>query len=212
MRNDLILDFETIGAKPIRCPAIDISYGVFHWDRFLNQPYTFEELLDRVIVKNKFNIAEQVKVYGAKYSKEDINFWERQSKDVQKNLRPTADDLTVSDFTNKFVDFLKQYGKINYWWSRSNMFDPIVLWRLFDYDGKDLLFGEYLRHGRVRDTRTYIDAKLNFPALNGFVPISDNKYWSETFIAHDSSHDVAADILRLQTIHRIEHDLEQTNR
>jgi hypothetical protein len=64
----------------------------------------------------------------------------------------------------------------------------------------------------VRDTRTWIDAKLNFPKQNGFVPLSDEEYWNKTFVKHDSRYDIAADILRLQTIARLENDMEQPKR
>jgi hypothetical protein len=75
-----------------------------------------------------------------------------------------------------------------------------------------VLLNEYLRWWRVRDTRTWIDAKFNFSQKNGFIPVADTDYWAKYFVAHDSTHDVAADILRLQAIHRAEHDLEQVNR
>lgn len=74
------------------------------------------------------------------------------------------------------------------------------------------MLNQYLRFYKVRDVRTYIDAKFNFTTKSGFVPLADEKYWGETFVAHDSSHDVAADVLRLQAIFRAENDLEQTTR
>ena len=75
-----------------------------------------------------------------------------------------------------------------------------------------LLMNEYLRWWRVRDIRTWIDAKFDFSTKNGFVPIADVEYWENTFIGHDSTHDVAADVLRLQAIHRAENELEQVER
>ena len=65
---------------------------------------------------------------------------------------------------------------------------------------------------KVRDVRTFIDAKFDFSTRSGFVPLADEKYWNEAFVAHDSTHDVAADVLRLQAIYRAENDLEQTRR
>ena len=55
MKKDFILDFETIGQIPYFAPAICCSYYIFDWDRFLNQPYTFTELLT-VIRKSKLSI------------------------------------------------------------------------------------------------------------------------------------------------------------
>jgi hypothetical protein len=77
---------------------------------------------------------------------------------------------------------------------------------------KDKFLNEYIPFWRVRDTRTYIDASFDFSTKNGFVPIADEEYWNNNFKAHDSVHDVAADILRLQTIHRAQHDMEQVER
>jgi len=44
------------------------------------------------------------------------------------------------------------------------------------------------------------------------VPVSDVDYWNSAFVAHDSTHDVAADVLRLQAIHRAENDLEMVEK
>jgi hypothetical protein len=73
-------------------------------------------------------------------------------------------------------------------------------------------FDNVLKFWKVRDVRTHIDAKFNYTTRSGFVPVADEDYWNKAFIAHDSTHDVAADILRLQAIHRAENDLEQTDR
>ena len=78
-------------------------------------------------------------------------------------------------------------------------------------------FNQYLEVlWKVRDmfVVTFIDAKFNFyTTRSGFVPLADEELLGKTaFVAHDSSHDVAADVMRLQTIHRAEHDLEQTAR
>ena len=65
---------------------------------------------------------------------------------------------------------------------------------------------------RVRDTRTFIDAKFNFSTKNGFVPVADTEYWEAAFEEHNSIHDISADIMRLQAIHRAENGLEQVEK
>ena len=136
--------------------------------------------------KDKLEMAHQVREFGAKYTQRDLDWWLSQSDDAKKVLKPSAADVRVEVFIGNFIDYLKSVGKINYWWSRSNTFD--------------------------RDTRTFIDAKLNFPKQNGFVPLADEEYWNKTFVKHDSRFDIAADILRLQTITRLENDMEQPKR
>lgn len=208
MRTDFILDFETIGQCARKIPAIDCSYTTFVWDRFLEQPYTFEELIS-TIQKSKLDIKHQVEDHGFSYTKEDLQWWMDQAPAVKKNIVPKPDDLSISQFIEKMIDYLRGQPKIDYWWSRANGFDPVILDHLADTVKKDKFLNEYLPYWKVRDTRTFIDAKFNFTTKNGFVPIADTERWEQIFNAHDSTHDVAADILRLQAIHRAEHDMEQ---
>lgn len=70
---------------------------------------------------------------------------------------------------------------------------------------------EYLPFYKVRDIRTYIDAKLDFPVINGFIPIENQLLWNKSFVQHDSSWDTLADVLRIQAIMRAEKDLIRVN-
>jgi hypothetical protein len=88
----------------------------------------------------------------------------------------------------------------------------VLIERVMNELGQHHLMNEYLKWWRVRDIRTWIDAKLNFPKRNGFIPVADIEYWENTFIGHDSTHDVSADVMRLQTLHRVENDYEQPKR
>ena len=67
---------------------------------------------------------------------------------------------------------------------------------------------EYLPFWKIRDIRTFIDTKLNYPKKNGFIPIQDEQLWSKSFVEHNSSWDVLADVLRMQAILRAEEELE----
>ena len=205
------MDFETLGQNAQKVPALDCAYTTFVWERFLDEPYSFNELIAS-INKTKLSVEDQVKNYGAKYTQDDLKFWEQQPKEVRKHIAPSQDDVSVHQFIATIIDYLKHAEKIEYWWSRSNTFDPIIMWRLAQHVDQDLLLNEYLKFWRVRDIRTYVDAKFNFTTRNGFIPVADETWWNENFSAHDSIHDVAADILRLQTIHRAENDLEQVER
>lgn len=211
MRTDFIMDFETIGQNSRRAPALDCAYTTFVWDRFLDEPYSFNELTSS-INRVKISIEDQVKNYDFSYKEEDLNFWLQQPPEVRKNIKPTSSDATVEQFIATLIDYLKHADKIEYWWSRSNTFDPILLDHLSESVKQNFLVGEYLKFWRVRDIRTFIDAKFNFTTRNGFVPVADEEWWNNNFNAHDSTHDVAADILRLQAIHRAENDLKQVER
>lgn len=199
-----ILDMETMGTDTQKCVVLDCSYFVFDWDRFTsNNPYTFTSLLG-LITRAKFDVSDQVTNLKYEIEPDTLNFWQQQEPKVRKKILPSDEDITVETFLNKLNTDLE---KVNYWWSRSNSFDPPILWRLAKDHGVRFI-NTKLPHWKLRDTRTYIDAKTNFTIKqNGFCPIEDQDAWSANFEQHSSVHDVAADILRLQTIVRIENDL-----
>jgi hypothetical protein len=175
-----------------------------------SNPYTIKSIVD--MKKCKLSVKEQVDNYEWKVYDSTIKFWQEQTAEVQKKILPLKSDKSVSDFTSEFLSYLTDCGKINYWWSRSNSFDPPILWRMFDSQKKGLHLAEHLPHWKLRDTRTFIDAKLDFPKINSFVPIQDEDFWNKVFQAHDSSWDILADILRIQAILRAEKDLEMITR
>lgn len=211
MRNDLIIDFETMSDNESDCAVIDCAAFVFDWDRFTSDnPYTMRDIAN--VKRFKLSIAHQVKDHGFKVSKDTIKFWINQSKEVQKRIAPKSDDLTVEEYCNEFLQFLADSPKIEYWWSRSNLFDPSIIYRLFRTENKVLNLNQYLHHWRLRDTRTHIDAKFDYTTKNGFIPVGDEDFWGKVFQEHNSSWDVLADVLRLQAIKRAEEDLEQVKR
>lgn len=212
MRTDFILDFETMGQDAFRCPAVDCAISTFEWERFSQQPYTFDELINGHVKRLKLSVADQVKNYGAVVEKKTVEFWESQEPKVRQHIKPLPSDLTQEQFCDNFIAFLSDSPKISYWWSRANVFDPLILWRIMTDCNRHHSLNEYLMFWRVRDTRTFIDAKFDFTTKNGFVPIADTEYWEQAFEEHNSVHDVAADIMRLQAIHRAENDLEQVER
>lgn len=216
-RTDFILDFETMGQDASKCPAVDCAIATFDWDRFTRDPYTFEELTGRfgteaLCTRLKLSVADQVKNYGAIVEKSTVQFWESQPVHVRQHIKPLDSDLTQEEFCDTFIRFLADSPKIEYWWSRANVFDPLILWRIMTDCNKHHSLNQYLMFWRVRDTRTFIDAKFNFSTKNGFVPVADTEYWEAAFEEHNSIHDISADIMRLQAIHRAENGLEQVEK
>jgi len=197
-----ILDYETIGQDVFKAPVVNCSVFLFDWARFVSSnPYTFEELIEEIIF-TKFKLEEQVKA-GYKFKDEDLKFW----KDIGeiRQCLPSEDDVSVEDFVHSLYDYVLPC-KINRWWSRSNTFDPILLHRNFrDHSSREKL-DKILPYWKVRDIRTYIDTQFDFKnKVNGFCPQDDEEDWNKKFIPHNSVHDVAADILRMQRIDRTIH-------
>lgn len=214
MKNHFIIDFETMGQNALRVPIIDASYVIFDWERFIEKPYSFEELLT-LVKRSKLSIEEQVKRYGFNFKKSDTEWWMNQPADARAYVFSKDQDISVEQFFADLFEYIRSIegeGKINYWWSRSNTFDPILLQRLSIAADKELITNEYLPFWKVRDMRTFIDAKFDFSTKNGFMPVADKDYWNKNFHAHDSRHDVAADVLRLQAIVRAEADMEMVER
>jgi hypothetical protein len=150
-------------------------------------------------------VAEQVEA-GYRFHQRDLEWWTEQGPEAKRQIRPSKEnDISVSQFVENVYEYLKN-TKISYWWSRSNTFDPILLHRNFkDFSSRERL-DFILPYWLVRDIRTYIDAQFQFKLKkNGFIPIDDHELWNKHFIKHNSVHDVAADILRLQRIERTIH-------
>lgn len=194
---NLIFDFETLGTNLINgFPVLDIAYYIFDADRFTTNPYTFDELTNEIQYV-KFDVADYCQTYGYKPEKDTIEWWSTQAKEVKNRIKPSDIDMSVSEFADKFLGYLEA-NRPDYWWSRGNTFDPVIIYRIFNDLNRLIEFNNVCPHWAVRDIRTYIDAKFDFdPKIkNGFVLPE----WSEKFNVHNSIHDVAADILRLQTI------------
>lgn len=197
-----ILDFETIGQDVFTAPIVNCSYYTFDWSRFSSDnPYTFEELVTSIRL-DKMQLEPQIKEDGYVYKKRDIDWWMEQGPVARKQIMPSANDIPVSQFVTNIISYL-QKTKLKYWWSRSNTFDPILLHRAFrDHATREQL-DEVLPYWRVRDIRTYIDTQFNFELKkNGFCPMDDEAEWAKVFTPHNSIHDLAADILRIQRIER----------
>lgn len=203
----LFLDFETLGRNVYNSAIIDCSAVIVDTDRMLTDPYNLDSL--SLIKRFKLSVKNQVDKYDWVVYKDTVQFWETVSDAAKKHITPKKSDLTVEEFTAQFVAFLDASPKVDYWWTRSNTFDPVLLWRIFDSVNGYYTLNERLPYWRIRDMRTYIDAKLDFPKKNGFVPIKDEALWTKSFVEHDSSWDVLADVLRMQAIIRAENDLEQ---
>lgn len=197
------IDLESVGQSVFMSPIVNWSYTIVDWDRFTSDnPYTFDELLNQMEF-TKFDLADQI-ADGYSFSKRDMQFWLDQPNG-KDTLKPTTEDVGVKQAVQKLLSYVEGFGKINRWWSRANCFDPIFLQRSaeqsqIDMDEVNRLIPFWL----VRDTRTYIDTRFNFQnKKNAICPFDSQAEWDRVFQQHNSSHDVAADILRIQKIERI---------
>lgn len=197
------MDAETIGQSIFKCPIVNFSFIYFEWERFLENPYTFDELM-QTAKSFKLDIKDQMRTKGRSYTKKDIEFWEKQGPEALKQLKPSTADISTEEFVEEVTGMLGRNKKPDIWWSRSNAFDPLLLQREFEDHSSKEEFDSLLPFWGVRDFRTWIDSKFSWDIYpNGFCPYDDKAEWERTFVRHDSRADTAADILRLQKIEQV---------
>lgn len=211
MAKDIILDFETLSQNSRKCVSFECSAFIFDRKKMISDaPYTMKDVMKTKYFK--LDTMEQIEKFGFEIEDSTLDFWSKQDKTVRARMKPQKGDLSANAFTEELVNYVKNEGPVTYWWSRSNTFDPIILERLFEAAGKKEVFAKYFKYWAVRDTRTFIDAAMDFEGDNGFVPVQDSQYWEKNFVKHDSQWDIIADVLRLQAIIRSNNDLEVPHR
>ncbi|QQV88885.1 exonuclease [Providencia phage PSTRCR_121] len=199
---DFIFDLETFGSTS-NAAVIDLSWIVFDPDP--TKVETFQELVARG-KRIKFDLASQK---GQRlFSTSTLNWWKDQSQEARENIKPSSIDVTVMEGIVTFLESLKEQG-INPWESlgycRGQSFDfPLVtdmIRQRFKYDtgceDKDIdTFNlEPVKFWQQRDLRTAIE---NLLLVRGLTMTPLPKGTLDGFIAHDSIHDCAKDILMLQ--------------
>lgn len=209
---DFIIDFETFGSTS-NAAVIDLAIIPFDNDPTVVE--SFSALCARG-KRIKFNLASQK---GERlFAKSTIQWWKDQSAEARKNIAPSDEDLSILEGTKEALDFLREQG-IDVWkshgWCRGMSFDfPIftdLIRTLYRYENVeeadiDTFKLEPVKFWNQRDIRTAIEAyslvrdMTTTPLPNGTL---------QGFIAHDSIHDCAKDILMLQYAKRYALGLEE---
>lgn len=191
MDNCVIYDFETLSQDPVKGVVTSFAMLSFSEDRYIDNPYTFEELLG-LTKYIKFDVEEQVSVYGRKMSKETIEWWNEQGEEAKKQIRPSKDDVSI-DTMYSFITSNCAADKIKKSFTRGNTFDPIFL----DHLMKDIGQPQPFHWRTIRDTRSMIEGMSHGMDLdNGFMPGE----LKDKFVKHDPRHDIAMDVMRMQLL------------
>lgn len=185
-----IYDFETLGKDPITLPILSVACLQFDTDRFTTNPYSFSELVDSC-TEYKFSVEDQVKNYNKKIDNDTLAWWGGQPKELRDaQLTPLADDLPFSELYDIMV---KECSNAKVIYTRGNTFDPIIVEQAM----KDLGKPEPYAWWAIRDTRSMIEGMSYGSGIsNKFIPEGLEPH----FIAHDPNHDIAMDVMRLQTL------------
>lgn len=195
---DFLFDLESLSTVP-ESAVVELSIVPFYDDPL--NPDTFETLIKRG-KKFKLDIASQ-KGYRH-FMPSTIEWWKTKSPEAKANLKPAPGDLTVSEAVTQIMDFFKEHGA-NKWnsqlWCRGMSFDiPIFINMLREaYQVDDTSQIEPIAFWNGRDVRTAIEA---IALTRGLTMTPLRKGLLPGFVAHDSIHDCAKDILMLQYVKR----------
>lgn len=203
-----IIDCETLDTNTSTCVVIDFSAFIFTEQKMLSdKPYDLESIHE--IKKFKLNTKQQRSQYKYTVSTDTLKWWKDQGEAARQLILPSPKDLLLEEFGTQFIEYMstRKSQRFARWWTRSNTFDPLIIWRILTDTGHYDDFANAAPHWALRDTRSYIDGALGFPKVNGFVPMEDEAQWTKKFIQHDSSWDVLADVLRIQAILRSQRGL-----
>lgn len=191
MSECVIYDFETLSQDQRRGAVASFAMLNFSEKRYLDEPYTFEELLSECKYI-KFDVEDQVTNFKRTMSKDTLQWWNEQCEDAKKHIKPSSSDVSIVtfyDWITKNVDC----GKIKKSYTRGNTFDPMFLQYLMAQTGNPDPF----HWGTVRDTRSMIEGmSFGMNLDNGFMP-GDLK---DKFVKHDPCHDIAMDVMRMQML------------
>lgn len=199
---NLIYDYETLGTDPSTCAVCSLAMLKYDEDRFLSiEPYTFQELVNSAY-DVKFDIIDQVKNYGRIIEKSTLEWWQEQPKELRNRvLEPSDKDISISELFDVFVKFIG-YDKIDLSYTRGNTFDPVITFHLLKITNpsvKSKLHDQLHHWSTVRDVRTFIATMAYGVELSTtFIPDG----LESEFEAHNPIHDIAMDVMRMQSLVR----------
>jgi hypothetical protein len=197
MKNDCIIyDFETLGQDQRKSVVLSMAALAFNEEKFVSEnPYTYEELLMSAKYI-KFNVEDQVNKYKRTIDKSTLEWWSKQPPEARKTLTPSKDDVSIVELYPFVMDLIDDPVNVKKVYTRGNTFDPMFLQYLLEDLGKKDPFPWWT----VRDTRSMLEGMAYGSDIsNKFIP----EELKEAFVHHNPIHDIAMDIMRLQTLSRI---------
>lgn len=209
---DIIIDFETFG-NVSKAAVIDLAVIAFDPDP--TKVESFDTLVNRG-KRIKFKLAEQKgkRLFG----KSTVKWWKEQSAEARANLAPTENDVDTLEGIKQFLDYCRE-NDVDPWksqaWCRGMSFDfPILvdlirdLYRADGVDEEDIdtFHQEPVKFWNQRDIRTAIEA---YAMVRGLSTTPMVQGTLDGFVAHDSVHDCAKDILMLKFAQRYAMGLDE---
>lgn len=194
MSNSIVYDFETLSQDAFDGVVVNLALLKFDEDRFVDNPYTFQELVEDCFFI-KFDVKEQVEVYGRKIQPSTIAWWDEQSTEARRMLKPSPEDVSISELYSYLTEEV-QMQECNRVYTRGNTFDPIYLKSVLRHFDKE----DPAKWWNIRDTRSLFEGMTYGHNIKStFIPEGLEK----NFISHNPLHDIAMDVMRFQYLVRL---------
>lgn len=188
----MIYDYETLGQNPNAAPVLSVAIYAFD-DNDIHEhcDITIKQIVaDSVFAK--FDVAEQITKYNKEIDPSTVEWWRQQSKEAQKILQPSSEDISISKLPQLFADAGSSMCERVY--TRGNTFDPIFTTQIC----RDLNVSEPYDWWTIRDMRSLIEGMSYGSGIkNNFMPPTVNDH---DVVLHDPRYDIALDVLRIATL------------
>lgn len=191
MKNDAVIyDFETLSQNEFKCVVVSCAMTTFSRERLGEGYYTFDKLVKQ-IQNIKFKVKEQVEVYNLEIDPETLDWWREQSKEARALIKPSSEDVSIDKMIPWFNSQI-DLNDVRVVYTRNNTFDPVILKMICEITGHKFPYPWWA----IRDTKSTIDGLTwHHNIKDSFIPPN-----CEGYVKHDPAHDVALDIMRLQTL------------
>lgn len=206
---DFMIDYETLGNAP-EGAVVDLAIVCFKDDPY--NPPTFQELISSGLqVKFQILAQKQNGSYPRKFDKDAIEWWKLQSVEARACLSASINDVSLADGVRLVEDYLKS-NNVDPWkslgWCRGQSFDFSIMVDMIRqvHNTRETFELEWCKFWNQRDVRTGIERTLMKRGMTE-CPLPTGTLTG--FIAHNSIHDVAKDILGLLYAQRYALGLEE---
>lgn len=193
MRIDILIDYETAGGEDHtrnQSAVLDLSAVAFVHNPDSGELPDFNQMIENGF-NTKFDLRSQKGVRII--DRGTLGWWKKQSPEAQKILLPSDKDVTVEVGHRRFATWIEEQGltRQSKIWCRGNSFDfPILAHCLHQSGIPANLMGGFWNQ---RDIRTRIETLLGDDITDCPLP----KDAIPGFIAHNSLHDCAKDVMSL---------------
>lgn len=196
MAKGIVFDLEALDNKPTSV-VLDLAAVVFDTD----DNNSFRDIIadSNRTFHVKFDVRGQIKS-GRSVGKQTVAWWANQGEEARAILKPSVRDVSLTDGMARFREFCEWHGinKSNgQAYCRGQSFDFAIIADIVDKLEWEIGYSMFpVAFWNQNDIRTALRWVMAAPDLRK-LPIKRGAF--EGFVAHNSVHDCAKDVILLQT-------------